>query len=470
MRQLLARLVDVDAHAGDDRRTRWRVDPFGQDAGQLALAEQHVVGPLEGRRLRRAGAAPARRRTRSAAAATASPPRRPAARSSTDKVSADRAGVSHVRSSRPRPAVWCSATTTRPSPAAPARARPATSTLVDGVASTTSTDQSTGVTRRSRSSGGRFDERSDAVSVTGSSLSQVSASVHPGEGTDVPPDDSGIDIHTTAGKLAGPRPQARRGRPRRLGEGGREAARQGPQDRPRADRAALRRGLVRRARRAGQAPLDGVRPGEEPALRRRRGHRLRHRRRPPGVRVLPGLHDLRRVARRGLRREDHQGDGPRHQDRLPDRRHQRGRRRADPGGRGLARPVRRDLPAQRARLGRDPADLDDHGLLRGRPRLLPRGHRLHGDGRRHLQHVHHRPRRHQDRHRRGRHDGGAGRRAHPQHQVGQRPLHGVRRGGRHRVRQGAAVLPAGQQPRPGADVRRRSRTSTSATSTGRSTR
>jgi propionyl-CoA carboxylase beta chain len=32
-------------------------------------------------------------------------------------------------------------------------------------------------------------------------LTQVSASVHPGEGTDVPPDDSGIDIHTTAGKL-----------------------------------------------------------------------------------------------------------------------------------------------------------------------------------------------------------------------------------------------------------------------------
>ncbi len=29
----------------------------------------------------------------------------------------------------------------------------------------------------------------------------MSASVHPGEGTDVPPDDSGIDIHTTAGKL-----------------------------------------------------------------------------------------------------------------------------------------------------------------------------------------------------------------------------------------------------------------------------
>ena len=42
-------------------------------------------------------------------------------------------------------------------------------------------------------------------------------------------------------------------------------------------------------------------------------------------------------------------------------RHQRGRRRADPGGRGLPRPLRRDLPAQRARLRGHPADLAGHG-------------------------------------------------------------------------------------------------------------
>ena len=59
-------------------------------------------------------------------------------RSSTEKVSAERAGVIQVRSRRPRPAVWCSATTTRPS-AAPARARSATRALVEGAASTTST-------------------------------------------------------------------------------------------------------------------------------------------------------------------------------------------------------------------------------------------------------------------------------------------------------------------------------------------
>jgi propionyl-CoA carboxylase beta chain len=33
----------------------------------------------------------------------------------------------------------------------------------------------------------------------GTTLTRVSA--HPGEGTDVPTADSGIDIHTTAGKL-----------------------------------------------------------------------------------------------------------------------------------------------------------------------------------------------------------------------------------------------------------------------------
>ena len=52
-------------------------------------------------------------------------------RSSTEKVSAARAGSPRLRSSRPRPAVWCSATTT--SPSARARPRPArpTSALVE---------------------------------------------------------------------------------------------------------------------------------------------------------------------------------------------------------------------------------------------------------------------------------------------------------------------------------------------------
>ena len=51
---------------------------------------------------------------------------------------------------------------------------------------------------------------------------------------------------------------------------------------------------------------------------------------------------------------------------------------------------------------RHPADLADHGPVRRRRGLLPGAHRLHRDGRQDLAHVHHRPRRHQDRHRRGR--------------------------------------------------------------------
>ena len=128
------------------------------------------------------------------------------------------------------------------------------------------------------------------------------------------------------------------------------------------------------------------------------------------------------VAGRGVRREDRQGDGPGAQDRLPGDRHQRLRRRPDPGGRRLARPLRRDLLPQRDGVRRGPADLADHGAVRGRRRLLARDHRLHRDGRPEVLHVHHRPRRHQDRHRRGRDPGGPGRRPDAQHQVGQRAL------------------------------------------------
>ena len=143
-----------------------------------------------------------------------------------------------------------------------------------------------------------------------------------------------------------------------LGAGGREAARQGQEDRPRADRAAARRGLVRRARRAAPGTarprfgLERNRPYGDGVVT---GYGTVDGRPVCGVR--PGLHRLRRLPRRGLRREDRQGHGPRHEDRLPDHRHQRLRRRAHPGGRGLARPVRRDLPPQRPRLRRHPADL-----------------------------------------------------------------------------------------------------------------
>ena len=138
----------------------------------------------------------------------------------------------------------------------------------------------------------------------------------------------------------------------------------------------------------------------------------------------------------------------------PDHRDQRLRRRAHPGGRGLAGHLRRDLPPQRPRLRGHPADLADHGPLRRRRGLLPGHHRLHRDGRQDLAHVHHRPGRHQDRHRRGRRVRGARRRAHAQHQVRRRALHGRGRARRPGLRPGAAELPAGQQPRAAAGLRR----------------
>ena len=96
-------------------------------------------------------------------------------------------------------------------------------------------------------------------------------------------------------------------------------------------------------------PTSGWR---QPPARRRRDHRPRHDRRPPGLRLQPGLHRLRRLAGRGDGREDLQGHGSRGAHRLPADRHQRLGRRADPGGRRLARRLRRGLLAQRRLLRR----------------------------------------------------------------------------------------------------------------------
>ena len=215
-------------------------------------------------------------------------------------------------------------------------------------------------------------------------------------------DDPGAG-HPHHGRQAGrPGPADRRGRARRLGGRGGEAARPRQEDRPGADRAAAGSGLVHRAGRVRPAPLDLLRDGEAAALRRRRGHRLRHHRRPPGLRVQPGRDGVRRQPRPGLRGEDRQDHRLRAEDRLPADRAQRGRRRPDPGGRGLPRPVRGDLPPQHPRLRGHPADLVDHGRGRRRARLLPRADRLRRDGRPDLADVHHRSGRDQDRHRRGR--------------------------------------------------------------------
>ena len=145
-------------------------------------------------------------------------------------------------------------------------------------------------------------------------------------------------------------------------------------------------------------------------LGRRRRHRLRHRRRPHGLRVRAGLHGVRRLAVRGARAEDLQGDGPGDEGGRADRRAQRLGRRAHPGGRRVAGRLRRHLPAQHAGLGRGAAAVGGPGPVRGRRGLLAGDHRLHLHGRVDQPHVHHRPRRDQHGHARGGDEGGAGRR------------------------------------------------------------
>ena len=142
-------------------------------------------------------------------------------------------------------------------------------------------------------------------------------------------------------------------------------------------------------------------------LRRRRRHRLRPHRRPARLRLLAGLHRLRRLAQRGVRREDLQGDGPRGAERRAGDRPQRLGRRAHPGRRRVARRLRRDLPAQHARLGGGAADQRDPRPVRRRRGVLAGHHRLHLHGAEVELHVRHRPQRREDGDARGRDDGGA---------------------------------------------------------------
>ena len=176
---------------------------------------------------------------------------------------------------------------------------------------------------------------------------------------------------------------------------------------------------------------------------------------------------LRRRARRGVRREDPQGHGPRRVRRCAGRRAQRRRGRAHPGRRRLPRRVRRDLLAQREGLGRHPADQRDPRPLRGRRGVLARAHRLRRDGEGHVAHVHHRPRCREDRHRRGRHAGAARRRDDPRVEVGRRRFRLRRRAGRARAGALPALVPPRQQPRGPAVLRVRRRPPT-ASATGSS--
>ncbi len=174
---------------------------------------------------------------------------------------------------------------------------------------------------------------------------------------------------------------------------------------------------------------------------------LRNDLRPQGVRLLAGLHRLRRLAERGVRGEGLQGDGSRGQVRLPGDRDQRLGWRPHPGGRRLAGRVRGDLLAQRAGLRRRAAALAGHGPLRRRCRLLAGDHRLRAHDRGLLVHVHHRARRGEDGHRRGGQLRGARRRHDARHAVGCRAPHGRGRGSRDRGRPLPAHVPAAEQPR-----------------------
>ena len=238
---------------------------------------------------------------------------------------------------------------------------------------------------------------------------------------------------------------ARAGAPRGQREVGRAPPRGGQAPRPHAGREALRPGLVRRARPLRPPPRSELRDDGSPPLRRRGRHRLWDDLRPARLRLLPGLHRLRRLAQRGLRREDLQGHGPGGQVRLPGDRDQRLGRCADPGGRRLARRLRGDLLAQRAGVGRDPADLPRDGPLRRRRCLLAGDDGLHLHGRGLVVHVHHRPRRREDRDRGGGDVRGARRRGRARDEVGGRAVHRARRGDVPRGRALPPLVPAAEQ-------------------------
>ena len=113
---------------------------------------------------------------------------------------------------------------------------------------------------------------------------------------------------------------------------------------------------------------------------RRRGHRLGHDQRPPGLCLRAGLHGVRRLAVRTPRAEDLQGHGHGDEGRRAGHRSQRQRRGAHPGGRRQPRRLCRGVPAQRARSRSHPADQPDHGPMRGRRGLFAGDDRLHLHG------------------------------------------------------------------------------------------
>ncbi len=172
-----------------------------------------------------------------------------------------------------------------------------------------------------------------------------------------------------------------RTRPHREVAGARRGGREQLASRDRAAgppaRAALRWGSIRGDRRA--RPPSGTKLGNGPeALRRRRrpgGDGPRARAGRGRVRARPPFHG--RLARRGPRHEDLQGDGPRGAHRRSHRRLARFGRCPHPGGRRRAGRVRRDLPPQRSSVRSGAADLRGAGAVCRRRRVLAGDHGLH---------------------------------------------------------------------------------------------
>ena len=360
---------------------------------RLGRAEQQVVGPLERDvDAGRLDQPPRAARRRPAAAASPTSRIGAAGRSSTEKVSPARGGDVQVRSSRPRPALWCSATSTVRSGAVASRSR---SALVDSVSSTTSIRahrvvraRPAGRRRRSaraphvhatpRDRSPRRSPRRDSRTRLRAWPSSPSRTRH---STRTPPPASSpiwsrrYDEAVHAGSARAVEKQHAKGK--------------------------------KTARERIEALLDEGSFVELDEFARHRSTNFgMEKNRPFGDGVVTGYGtvDGRPVCvfsqdvtvfggalgevygEKIVKVLDfamktgcpvvgiNEGGGARIQE-----------------GVVVARPVRRHLLPHRAGLRRDPADLADHGRGRRRARLLPRAHRLRRDGRQDLADVHHRP-------------------------------------------------------------------------------
>ena len=409
------------------------------------------------------------RRPRSAAAATASGPGATSGRSSTENGQRrPRPGSPSCRSRRPRPAVWCSATTTSPS-GAPARARSATRALVLGgrverPRRSTDRGSSSAASGGRASSGGRqrrgasghgttLTDRTDARP-SGGHTRERRAVAHPGEGTDVPQD---IDIHTTAGKL----PDLER----RLDEAVHAGSARAVEKQHAKGKQTARERIELLLDEGSFVEID------ELARHRSTDFGL-EKNRPYGDGVVTGygtvdgrpvcvfsqdftvfggslgeVYGEKIVKVMDLAMKTgcpvigiNEGGGARIQEGVVSL--------------GLYGEIfHRNVHAS----GVIPQISLIMGACAGGHVYSPARHRLHRHGRPDLAHVHHRPGRHQDRHRRGRLVRGARRRAHPQHQERQRPLPGHRRGRRASSTSRRCCPTCREQPRRAAGVRRRRR-------------